>query len=242
MRTFLSRPALLAMAALAVLGPVAACGQAGTPAGGSVPTERVSTDAGAGVSTTAHGVRLDATFSVDFPVQPTGPGMRKRPGVVVTYSLTRVGTPGTEAGLVAYDVVPDSLGSASLAAGVNPEHAWVYADGATVRISKQGFATAPGVAFAAAPTMGARLVPTDTPLQGRAYAVTPPELSLPGREFVAPRTAIEAGSSSFSFCVQVGEKAGGMRPSSVEGVLQAPVRAPEGDELVCTNAVTLTTP
>ena len=111
-----------------------------------------------------------------------------------------------------------------------------------MRISKQGFATAPGIAFAAAPVMGARTIPADAPLTGRAYAVTPPELDVPGPEFTAPRTAIPPGSSSFSFCVQVGEKSSGMRPSAVEGVLQAPVRAPTGEELLCTAPVVLATP
>ncbi len=256
MRTSRRRPALPALALLVALGPVAACGQTtAPPAPGSTPTaastpvattggpassteqpaatdQPATTDAGAGASASAtgHGVRLDATFAIGFPEQPTGPGMRKRPGVTVTYTLTRDsgGGSGPAGDLVAYDVVPDGLGSATLPAGVNPEHAWVYADGTTIRISKQGFATAPGIAFAAAPTMGVRPIPADAPLEGRAYAVTPPELALPGAEFVAPRTPLPAASSSFAFCVQVGGRVGGMRASAAgDGVLQAPVRAPE---------------
>ncbi|MEO7447037.1 MAG: hypothetical protein ABI336_02085, partial [Humibacillus sp.] len=100
--------------------------------------------------------------------------------------------------------------------------------------------------FRGRPHHGRAAHPPDAPLAGRAYAVTPPELALPGSEFTAPRTALAAGSSSFSFCVQVGEKTGGLRPAlavdGMGGVLQAPVRAPAGDELVCTPPVTLTTP
>ena len=96
---------------------------------------------GAGASASGHGVRLEATFEIGFPEQPSDPGVRKKPGVVVTYTLTREG--GAAGELVAYDVVPDTLGSAGLPPDVNPEHAWVYADGETVRISKQAFATAP---------------------------------------------------------------------------------------------------
>ncbi|GAA2166932.1 hypothetical protein FHX52_3920 [Humibacillus xanthopallidus] len=249
------RRALPLVALLAVVGPTAACGQAGpsgsaTPAGGAASTSSpaASTDptdgaasSGAGASASGHGVRLEATFAIGFPEQPVDPGVRRKPGVVVTYTLTREG--GGAGELVAYDVVPDSLGSAGLPPDVNPEHAWVYASGPAVRISKQGFASAPGTTFVAAPTTGARVIPADSPLQGRAYAVSPAELDVPGAEFAAPRAPLPSGSSDWEFCVQVGERLPGMRPSTVgQGVLEAPVRAPEGDELVCTPAVTLTVP
>jgi hypothetical protein len=189
----------------------------------------------------AHGVRLEATFEIGFPEQPTGPGVRRKPGVVVTYTLKREG--GSAGELVAYDVVPDSLGSAGLPPDVNPEHAWVYAADGAVRISKQSFAPAPGITFVAAPTTGVRVIPAEGTLQGRAYAVTPAELDLPAAEFTAPRGPLPSASSSWQFCVQVGERLPGMRPSAVgQGVLEAPVRAPEGDELVCTEPVTLTSP
>jgi predicted small lipoprotein YifL len=254
------RRALPLVALLAVVGSAAACGQAGpsgtaTPAAGASPGGAATSPAapdstdptdgaassGAGASASGHGVRLEATFAIGFPEQPTDPGVRKKPGVVVTYTLTREG--GGAGELVAYDVVPDSLGSAGLPPDVNPEHAWVYANGDAVRISKQGFASAPGTTFVAAPTIGARLVPADGSLQGRAYAVSPAELDVPGAEFTAPRGPLPAGSSTWEFCVQVGERLPGTRPSGVhQGVLEAPVRAPEGDELVCTPTVTLAAP
>ncbi|HET8988686.1 MAG TPA: hypothetical protein VFN43_09270 [Humibacillus sp.] len=261
MRTFARHRALPLVALLAVVGPAAACGQASpsggsTPAGGGASTgvsgtseasAQPSTDAtdgssssGAGASVSAHGVRLDATFEIGFPETPNDPAVRKKPGVVVTYTLTREGSTGE---LVAYDVVPDSLGSSGLPPDVNPEHAWVYADGGAVRISKQSFAAAPGVTFIAAPTTGVRVIPADGPLTGRAYAVSPAELDVPGAEFTAPRDPLPSGSTSWEFCVQVGERLPGMRPSAVgQGVLEAPVRAPEGDELLCTEPVTLSSP
>jgi hypothetical protein len=186
-------------------------------------------------------VRLEATFAIGFPEQPTDPGVRKKPGIVVTYTLTREDSTAGE--LVAYDVVPDTLGSASLPPDVNPEHTWVYASGDTVRLSKQGFAAAPGVTFVAAPTIGARVIPADGPLSGRAYAVSPAELDVPGTEFTAPREPLPPGSSTWELCVQVGTRLPGMRPSVTnDGVLEAPVRAPRGDELICTPSVTLTGP
>ncbi|TQM65017.1 hypothetical protein [Humibacillus xanthopallidus] len=255
------RRALPLVALLAVVGPAAACGQASpsgtaTPAGGGTSTGGTATSAdapaptdptdgaassGAGASASGHGVRLEATFAIGFPEQPTDPGVRKKSGVVVTYTLTREG--GGAGELVAYDVVPDGLGSAGLPPDVNPEHAWVYANGTAVRISKQGFASAPGTTFVAAPTIGARVIPAGGSLQGRAYAVSPAELDVPGAEFSAPRAPLPPGSSAWEFCVQVGDRLPGMRPSAVgQGVLEAPVRAPEGDELVCTPAVTLASP
>jgi hypothetical protein len=247
------------LALLAVVGSSAACGQA-TPSGGSTPagpgtpsgtsaTAADSSSAGAPsagatsarASATGAGVRLDATFGIGFPEQPTDPGARKKPGVVVTYTLTPEDTGAGE--LVAYDVVPDELGSAGLPPDLNPEHAWVYAAGEANRISKQSFAPAPGVAFVAAPTTGVRVIPADGPLHGRAYAASPAALDVPGEDFTAPRGPLPSGSSSWDFCVQVGERLDGMRPSTVgEGVLEAPVRAPEGDELICTDPVTLAAP
>jgi hypothetical protein len=73
--------------------------------------------------------------------------------------------------------------------------------------------------------------------------VSPAELDVPGAEFTAPRGPLPSGSSSWSFCVQVGERLAGMRPSAAgQGVLEAPVRRPEGDELICTPPVTLASP
>jgi len=260
MRTCTPLRRLLPLLALLAVVPASACGQTGpsgtaTPAGGGGPTGgsasgpagRASTGAthgtapsAVGAAASAHGVRLEATFTIGFPEQPTGPGVRKRPGVVVTYTLTREGGGGE---LVAYDVVPDSLGSGGLPPDVNPEHAWVYASGPAVRVSKQGFASAPGTTFVVAPTTGARVIPADGPLQGEAFAVSPAELDVPGDEFTAPRGSLPSGSNEWEFCVQVGERLPGMRPSAVgQGVLAAPVRAPEAEELICTPVVTLTAP
>lgn len=260
MRTSPSRRrALPTLALLVVVGSAAACGQAtpsggSTPAGSGTPSATSETDGNsstastpgpgatsARASATGAGVRLDVTFGIGFPEQPTDPGARKKPGVVVTYTLTRES--GSDGELVAYDVVPDSLGSAGLPPDLNPEHAWVHAAGDAVRISKQSFAPAPGVAFIAAPTTGVRVIPADGPLHGRAYAVSPAELDVPGEDFAAPRDPLPSGSTSWEFCVQVGKRLDGMHPSTVgEGVLEAPVRAPEGDELVCTDPVTLAVP
>ena len=258
------RRMLPTLALLLVTSSAAACGQA-TPSGGATPagagTATGSTGSSAGstaaetpapetpapgatsarASATGAGVRLDATFEIGFSEQPVDPGVRRKPGVVVTYTLTReAGSEGDE--LVAYDVVPDSLGSAGLPPDINPEHAWVYADGDTVRISKQSFAAAPGVSFIAAPTTGVRVVPATGAHEGRAYAVSPPELDVPGSEFAAPRDPLPADAGTWEFCVQVGQRLDSMRPSALDGVLEAPVRAPEGDELVCTEPVALDAP
>ena len=253
------RRMLPTLALLLVTGAAAACGQV-TPSGGATPAVAGATtgspESSAGstapvtptpgatsarASATGSGVRLDATLEVGFSEQPADPGVRRKPGVVVTYTLTRDG--GGMGEVVAYDVVPDSLGSAGLPPDVNPEHAWVHADGDTVRISKQSFAAAPGISFIAAPTTGVRVIPATGALEGRAYAVSPPELDVPGAEFTAPRDALPADPGTWEFCVQVGQRLPGMHPSSVgDGVLEAPVRAPEGDELLCTGPVALDAP
>ncbi|WP_404390350.1 hypothetical protein [Humibacillus xanthopallidus] len=258
--------ALPTLALILVMGSAAACGQA-TPSGGATPAGAGTTGSPGGsasstapetpapetpapgatsarASVTGAGVRLDATFEIGFSEQPVDPGVRRKPGVVVTYTLTREGGGGNAGGeLVAYDVVPDSLGSAGLPPDVNPEHAWVYADGDAVRISKQSFAAAPGVSFIAAPTTGVRVIPASGALEGRAYALSPPELDVPGAEFAAPRDPLPTDPGTWQFCVQVGERLDSMRPSTaLDGVLEAPVRAPEGDELVCTDPVALDAP
>jgi hypothetical protein len=255
----IGRGMLPTLALLLVTSSAAACGQA-TPSGGATPATARATAASpessatstapvtpapgatsVRASATGAGVRLDATLEVGFSEQPVDPGVRRKPGVVVTYTLTRDGAGTGE--VVAYDVVPDSLGSAGLPPDVNPEHAWVYADGDTVRVSKQSFAAAPGTSFIAAPTTGVRVIPPSGALEGRAYAGSPPELDVPGAEFAAPRGPLPAAPSPWEFCVQVGERQDGMQPSVIgDGVLEAPVRAPEGDELLCTGPVALAAP
>jgi len=158
------------------------------------------------------------------------------PGLVVDYTLTNTGS----APLVAYDVVPAALGSASLPADLDPEHAWVYVDSGVLRVSKQGFAPAPGVRFIAPPATGARALDAGAGLTGRAYAATPPALDVPGPEFDAPRAAVGAEVREWQFCVQVGPRSGGARPAkSGAGVLEAPVTAPSGTDLVCTEPQTI---
>ena len=251
------RPWLVAGAVGAVLVVVAACGQAApsgsvTPAGGASTTGGAPQAGGAGTTGATAGdvptatqtvhqgdVTLTATLTIGFAQYPVDPGIRRRPGLVVEYALTNSGTRQ----LVAYDRVPDSLGSATLPPDLDPEHAWVYMDAGLVRVSKQGFATAPGVAFIAAPVTGARALAPGSTLTGRAYAVSPPELDVPGPDFAAPRTPIDPAASQTRFCVQVGERSPQMRPSSAQpGVLEAPVTAPSPGELLCTDAVPLLTP
>jgi hypothetical protein len=243
---------------LLITGTAAACGQA-TPSGGATaagagtttgssessasstaPVTPASGATSARASASGSGVRLDATLEIGFSQQPADPGVRRKPGVVVTYTVARDGATGE---VVAYDVVPDDLGSAGLPPDVNPEHAWVHADGDTVRISKQSFAPAPGVSFIAAPTTGVRVIPATGALEGRAYALSPPELDVPAAEFTAPRDPLPADPGTWEFCVQVGQRLPGMQPSSEGGgVLEAPVRAPEDDELLCTGPVALDAP
>ena len=71
--------------------------------------------------------------------------------------------------------MPADLGSATLPADVDPEHAWVYEQSGVLRLSKQGFAPAPNVRFIAAPVMGGRTIAPGASLTGRAYAVSPPD-------------------------------------------------------------------
>ena len=238
----------VAAACLAAVA-LAACGNAASPGagssggstvvGGTMPAPSGSgwVEMGQAVGT-ADGVRLVASVVPGAPATG-GPGIKAEPGVVVEYRVTNTGsTP-----LAAYDVVPPTLGSAALPADVDREHAWVYAHEGTVRVSKQGFATAPNVRFAAAPTMGARSVPAGGTLSGRAFVPTPLVRSVPGADFTAPADPLPAAAGSFSFCVQVGPAGSPMRPSaSVPGVLETPVAAPTADSLVCTSTLTLPKP
>ena len=176
-------------------------------------------------------VRLTASASIGLPTQTVDSGVRRMPGLVVEYTLTNTGPTD----LVAYDVVPDDLGSATLPADVDPEHAWVYLEQGQVHVSKQSFDPAPGVTFFAVPTTGARALPAGGRLTGRAYVPTPFMLDVPGEQFAAPRAPIPSDVTAFRFCVQVGERAPQLKPSRVAAdVLEAPVAAPTGDELGCT--------
>jgi hypothetical protein len=231
----MTRPVLVGLALGSVL-VTTACGQP-TPSGSA-------TAAGGGAATAAalarqtagHGVRLEATMAVGSPRRLGANGIRRMPGLVVDYTLTNAGsTP-----LVAYDVVPASLGSAALPTDIDRDHAWVYVDSGVLRLSKQGFAPAQGVRFIAAPTTGARALDAGAGLTGRAYAATPPSLDVPGPEFDAPRAAVGADVREWQFCVQVGPRTTQMRRAKGGGdLVEAPVTAPSGDDLVCTEPRTI---
>jgi hypothetical protein len=166
---------------------------------------------------TSRAVRLEATMA---------PG-----GLVVDYTVTNTGAQP----LLAYDVVPQDLGSATLPTDVDVTHAWVYEQSGVLRLSKQGFAPAPNVRFAAAPVMGGHVIAPGASLRGRAYAASPPKLDVPGDSFEAPRTAVDPGVKQWQLCVQVDDRAAQARPAAAGGgVVQAPSAAPQGDELVCT--------
>ena len=81
-------------------------------------------------------------------------GIAAAGGLVVDYTVTNTGAQP----LLAYDVVPQDLGSATLPTDVDVTHAWVYEQSGVLRLSKQGFATAPNVRFAAAPVMGGHVI------------------------------------------------------------------------------------
>ena len=222
-----ARLAPLALGAVLGAGLVTGgCGQAAPSPGTATGAGASGTAVGAAEQTaTAGGVRLEAAMA------PTGAGVAPGPGLVVEYSLTNTGSKP----VVAYDVVPDDLGSATLAPDVDPEHAWVYTESGVLRLSKQGFATAPNVRFAAAPVMGGHTIAPAATINGRAYAVTPPKLDVPGESFVAPRSPVDPAVDRWQLCIQVDDRAAQARPSTVGGgVVQAASRAPEGDELVCT--------
>jgi hypothetical protein len=175
-------------------------------------------------------VMLRYTASVGFAQHPADPAVRRGPGTVVDYTVTNTGSRR----LVVYDRIPDALGSATLPPDLDPEHGWVFMSSRVVRLSRQGFATAPGVRFVAAPVIGARALEPGASLTGRTYAVSPPTLDVPGPDFVAPRDPVDPGATRLQLCVQVGERTAQMRPSAtLDGVLEAPVVAPGPADIVC---------
>ena len=234
-----SRPALrhrrlLGLAVGAVL-VTSACGQASPSSGPATPAPGgdPGTPTGTAAQTTVVGsVRLEASIAPEGQVQSgaTVAGMSVHPGLLVDYRVTNTGTKP----VLAYDVVPQELGSGTLPANVDVQHAWVYEQSGVLRISKQGFATAPNVRFIAAPVMGGHVIAPGASVTGRAYAVWPLVLDVPGESFVAPRQRVDPAVGQWQFCVQVDDRTDQARPSAVAGVVQVPVRAPQGDELVCT--------
>lgn len=253
-----TRP-LTALALGAVLA-TAACGQANPSVGGATPapggasgatqatpsatdfvppiaTQTVAQTGGTGT------LRLEATMTRTGHVQGgstvgTGAGMSVRPGLLVSYRLTNAGsTP-----VLADDVVPQDLGSATLPAGVDVQHAWVFEQSGVLRLSKQGFATAPNVRFAAAPVIGAHAVAPGATLSGRAYAVWPLALDVPGESFQAPRQPVDPAVATWQLCIQVDGRTAQARPSALGGVLQVPTAAPQAGELVCTDPAAIPAP
>ncbi len=144
--------------------------------------------------------------------------------LTVDYTLTNTGA----ADLVAVDRIPTDLGGASLPADLDPTHAWVLAvDGGVTRISKQGFAVAPGVRFAAAPVIGARPLPAGGSLTGSAEVPLPPATDLPGPSFAVPQTKIALSTDRMQVCIQVRAHTDQDRPSPTDaGVLVTPVAHP----------------
>ncbi|OFE17125.1 hypothetical protein BA895_16755 [Humibacillus sp. DSM 29435] len=177
-------------------------------------------------------VTLSAYMGVGFSQYPAGDGIRRKPGLLVEYTIVNHG----QQSLAAYDLVPADLGSAALTE-VNPEHAWVYLHDRSLRVSKQAFDTAPGVDFAAAPVTGIRPLPAGGTLTGRAWAPLPPKLDVPGKNFASPGgRGLALDLFTWQFCVQVGDFAerGGPVTDRLAGPLAAPARAPGPGELLCT--------
>jgi hypothetical protein len=209
--------------ALALLGGIlAACGQPGASSG---PGGATSVDGGSFHTEVAEGgVRMAAGVRV-------GPAEHRpgAPGLVVEYRLVNDGT----APLLVHDRVPSTLGSAALPPDLNPEHAWVFMADGRVRLSKQGFAPAPGVRFIAAPVIGARLLAPGQALSGRAWVATPLEADVPSAEFDAPRSPLGPGVREVELCVQVTPGTEGRPVASEAPVMEVPATAPAPGELHC---------
>lgn len=182
-------------------------------------------------------VSLAATVQIGFAEYPKNPGIRRAPGLVVDYTVRNLGSQT----LVAYDVIPGSLGSAALTEELNPEHAWVFMQGGVLRVSKQGFVA--NVAFIAAPVVGAKKLAAGGSVKGRAFVPMPPKLDVPSDQFRAPREAIAAALTSWQFCLQVEPLAGQPRTTkSHPDVLEVAVREPSATTLVCTEPQPLVQP
>lgn len=194
------RALVLSVAFAAVLG-LAACGSPGPETGGSPP-------AGAGT---------DPAPTAPSGTGPwiTGPSTTGPSSALGDLRLTASWSASATAATVAYTVanasdrvrlvidrIPARLGGATLGA-VDPARAWVYRFAAGVRVSKQAFPVAPNVRFVAAPVIGARFLAPGARLTGTARVVLPPVLDVPGEEFTAPREPVDAGATSWQFCLQV---------------------------------------
>lgn len=215
--------------ALTLLGGIlAACSQPTDTPGDS--TSVGTSSGGSGSSTAAGALRLTVRPSVgvqEFPSEE--PGTPKQQGVVVEYTLQNdSGQP-----VRVHDLIPAGLGSATLPQDVNPEHTWVFMDRGRIRLSKQGFGTAPGVAFLAAPVLGAHVLDAGQTLDGRAYAALPLDLDVPSPEFTAPRTPLDPQAREAQFCVQVSTGTQGRPWAADPDVLEVPVGEPAEGDLIC---------
>jgi hypothetical protein len=212
-----------------LVGVLAACGQPSAPSGAGASGDGGWITTGPPHFVTHGDLRLDAILSF-APDAATG-----RLGLAVYYRLLN---DGAEPMLV-HDHVPLSLGSATLPEDLDPTHAWVFMSGSRIRVSKQGFAPAPGVRFMAAPVMGARVLEASGMVTGEAWAPLPATLDVPGAEFDAPRAPLDPNASEWEFCLQVTEGAQG-RPSGVDpDVLEVPAAAPGDGELICSEPMRL---
>jgi hypothetical protein len=185
---------------------------------------------------TLGGVTMYTTLTTGPPQHPKSAATGQSAGLVVEYVLVNNGT----SAVLVHDRVPADLGSATLPAGLDPERAWVFLAGGRIRLSKQGFAPAPGVRFIAAPVIGARLLEPKHRLTGRAWAPVPVRLDVPSAEFDAPRSPVGPQATTWEFCVQLtpgsdGHSSGGSGGSEgSEGtVLAVPAAAPSAGELLC---------
>lgn len=219
--------------ALALLsGLLTACGQTGGV--GGVETSRPT---GAGDTGGTEGA--GGSFHTQTTLGDVRMLMRRSiaPGdtLVVEYELHNAGAEP----ILVHDRVPPTLGSALLPERLDPERAWIFMVDSRIRVSKQGFDAAPGVRFIAQPVTGARVLEPGQRLSGRARIAFPVELDVPGPEFEAPRSPIDANATEFDFCVQVTEGSQG-RPSGVDPtVLEVPSAAPGADELICSQPLGL---
>ena len=224
-----------ALALSLLSGILTACGQPGaSPGGGSTPTGWFSY--GTMPPVTLGGVALYARLTSGPPRHQTGSATGQQTGLVVEYTLVNNGTTP----VLVHDRIPTTLGSAVLPADLDPEHAWVFMADGRVRLSKQGFAPAPGVRFIAAPVIGARLLQPKQRLTGRAWAPVPVKLDVPSAEFDAPPTPINPGATGWDFCVQLTTGGTKGRPSALDpAVLEVPAAAPNDGELLCSQWWTL---
>ncbi|HEU5144788.1 MAG TPA: hypothetical protein VFT81_06390 [Dermatophilaceae bacterium] len=212
-------------------GILAACGQPGTSSGGA-SADGPGATSGTMSTATLGGVTMYTTTTTGPPQHPTSSATGERDGLVVDYVLVNNGT----SPVLVHDRVPSDLGSATLPADLNPEHAWAFMSDGRIRLSKQGFAPAPGVRFIAAPVIGARVLEPKQRLTGRAWAPVPLRLDVPSPEFDAPRAPLSPKATTWSFCVQVtvggSQGAAGTAPSDAS-VLAVPAAAPNDGELLC---------